>query len=257
MIDLHTHVLPGLDDGARTLEDSLAMVRMAAAAGTTDIVATPHADETFDFHPDAAAQAIEQVQQACGASPRLHYGCELNLTVDLIEDVLRAPERYTIGHGPYLLVEFSNFLVPKGIGGVFARMIAAGIRPLIAHPERNPILRKRVELLQEWVAQGCAMQVTAQSLTGRFGKSAKSAGDRLLAKGLVHVIASDAHDTLHRPPLLDEAWKYLEITFDSEAAHRLLVRNPQAVLEGRAVETVALSPRRRPWYAFWNTRASR
>ena len=250
MIDIHTHILPGLDDGARHREEALAMLRMAAAAGTTDMVASSHANLEFAFDPQVAEERIAGLQGAVGNAPRIHYGCELHLTPESIADVLHFPQKYSIGHRGYLLLEFSDFLVPKTSSEILGRMIARGVHPIIAHPERNPILRKRMPELEAWVGQGCAMQVTAQSLLGRFGKAAAVASHELMARGLVHFLASDAHDCEHRPPVLDQVRRYVEEAFDPETADRLLRENPQAVLDGAPLATGPVHVRKRPWFSF-------
>ncbi|MGA2268615.1 MAG: CpsB/CapC family capsule biosynthesis tyrosine phosphatase [Bryobacteraceae bacterium] len=251
MIDIHSHILPGLDDGAVTPEEALAMLRMAAAAGTTDIVASPHANQEFAFDPATVEHKIAELQEAAGNTPRIHFGCDLQLTTENIEDALRWPGKYSINHRGYLLVEFSDFLIPRTSGEIFARMIAAGLRPIVTHPERNPLLREKVTELEAWVRQGCLVQVTAQSLLGRFGKSAKAAGDHLIARGLVHLLASDAHDLKLRPPVLDEAHRYAQRTFGAEAARWLLLENPRAVLAGASGVTAAMPVRRKKWFSFW------
>jgi protein-tyrosine phosphatase len=250
MIDIHSHILPGLDDGAHDLEEAVAMLRMAAAAGTTDMVATSHDNPEFRFDPRVAEERIAELQSAAADSVRIHYGCELHLTLDGIENALRSPEEYSIAHRGYLLVEFSDFLVPKSSSAILRRMLDRGLRPIIAHPERNPILRKRVSELEAWVGQGCSIQVTAHSLLGRFGKAARAASDELMARGLVHFLASDAHDLRHRPPVLDEVRRYVQETFDEDASDQLLIENPRAVLEGFEVASGPIRVRKRPWYSF-------
>jgi protein-tyrosine phosphatase len=251
MIDIHTHILPGLDDGARDLDEALGMLRMAAASGTSDIVATSHSNPQYGFDPRVAEEQLAGLQRAAGDSIRVHYGCELHMTLEGIENALRCPEEYSIGHRGHLLVEFSDFLIPKSTSGILDSMIERGLRPIIAHPERNPILRSRISELEAWVGRGCSMQVTAHSLLGRFGKSAKSASHQLMSRGLVHFLASDAHDLQHRPPILDEVQRYVQETFDPEAAELLLRENPQSVLEGYPVSTSPFPVRKRAWYSLW------
>jgi len=249
MIDIHSHVLPGVDDGARTFEEALAMIRMAGAAGTTDIVASPHANGQFPFDPPAVEQKIAALQQAVGASVRIHYGCDFSLSPENVEDALAAPGKYSIAHRGYLLVEFSDHLVPKTAEGIFFQMLQAGLRPVITHPERNPLLQKRLPELERWVRQGCLIQVTAQSLLGRFGRSAKSASDALLQRGLVHFLASDAHDCTYRPPLLDEAWRYIAGHYGEETARLLLEANPRAALTGADLSLAEMEVKKRTWFS--------
>src|SRR4051812_20286960 len=193
MIDIHSHILPGLDDGAETPEESLAMVRMAAAAGTTDIVASPHANEKYVFNPETVKRKIRELQAAVGESPRIYFGCDFHMTVENLDDALRSPEKYSINHRGYLLVEFSDFHIPKTTSTIFDRLMHAGMRPIVTHPERNQFLQNKLADLETWVAQGALVQVTVQSLLGRFGKSARSVAHELMERGLVHFLASDAH----------------------------------------------------------------
>ena len=251
MIDIHSHILPLLDDGARNPEEALSMLRMAASTGTTDIVATPHANMEFRFDPSAAAQRIAELERASGGTPRIHWGCELHLTPENIDHAMQFPALYSIARRGYLLLEFPDFMVPKTTAEILRRLIAAGLRPIVAHPERNLILRKRLGDLAEWVARGSLIQVTAQSLIGRFGPSAKAISGELIGRGLAHLVASDAHDTKHRPPVLDEAWQFLEHRFGRKTARRLLTDNPRAVLEGMPIPADIPASRKKPRFAFW------
>jgi protein-tyrosine phosphatase len=249
VIDIHSHILPGLDDGSKSLEESIAMVRMAAAAGTTDIVATPHANQEYRFDPKVVQDKISEVQAAACDSPRIHYGCDFHLTMENIEDALRAPEKYSIDHHGYLLVEFSDFHIPKTADEIFARMMRAGMLPIVTHPERNQLLQKRLAELQAWASQGVLMQVTANSFLGRFGRTAKRFAEELMANGLVHFIASDAHDTKWRTTDMRESRRYVEKQYGVAAAERIFEENPQAVLKGVAISPIPLVVRKRRW--FW------
>jgi protein-tyrosine phosphatase len=250
MIDIHSHILPGLDDGAETLEESVAMVRMAAAAGTTHIVASPHANQKYRFDPDVVEQKISELQAAVGDSPRIYFGCDFHLTVENIEDALRSPEKYSINHLGYLLVEFPDAHIPKTTPVIFDRLMHAGMRPIITHPERNQILQNRLDDLEAWVSQGALVQVTAQSLLARFGKTAKAVAHELMDRGLVHFLASDAHDLKHRPTALDEPWQYVEKTFGVEVATRVFEDNPRAVLTGVPVPAIPVPARKKKGFSF-------
>jgi protein-tyrosine phosphatase len=248
MVDLHSHILPGLDDGARSMEESLAMLRLAAGAGVTDMVATTHANDQFAFDPLVVARTIAEVQQACGENPQIHYGCELHLTPENVAKALRHPEQYSIGRRGYVLVEFSDFSIPASAGQVLGQMLGAGMVPIVAHPERNPLLRGRQRELEKWIENGCLVQVTGQSLSGRFGKEARSAVLEWMKRGLVHFVASDAHDLQHRPPGLEAAYRQVEALFGEAMARRLFLENARCVLDGRALP-VRESSRKR--FAFW------
>ena len=254
MVDIHSHILWGLDDGAKTLEDSVAMVRMAAEAGTTDIVATPHADLEFKFQPEVIRQRLEEVRLAAGdTAPRLHSGCDFHLIYDNIQDALANPAKYTINHKNYLLVEFSDLAIFPTTTSVFGSMLAAGVVPVITHPERNKLLQMRLPKLSEWVQMGCLIQVTAQSFLGRWGKSAREFSVELMEHSLVHVVASDGHDTKWRPPVLDEAYAYLSKQYGAPVADRLLTENPRAIVDGTPLPAPlsGVSKQARKWFGFW------
>ncbi len=245
VVDIHSHILPGIDDGARTLAESVAMARLAAAAGTTDIVATPHANERYAYEEAVVEAKLEELRAAAGGGIRIHRGCDFDLTAENIRDALAAPAKYSIAGRGYLLVEFSRHAAPQKASGIFRKMFSAGLRPVVTQPERNPVLRERLELVELWVDQGCFVQVTALSLMGRFGKSPKETADRLLRNSLVHFVASDAHDCKHRTPALDEAWKHVAREFGEHAARGLLVSNPAAALAGGKVERIRVHPRKK------------
>ncbi len=235
LVDIHSHILPALDDGAQNFRDALDMLKMAAEGGTTDIVATPHASLEFRFDAALVEAAIAELQQRCGSRIRIHSGCDLHLTVENIRTVLQEPSRYTINHRNYLLVELPEFFAPAVMGEVFRQMRAVGIIPVITHPERHPFLAEHIDLLDQWVEKECLVQLTAQSLLGGFGRHPRKAAAKLLDRGLVHFVASDAHDTLHRPPLLADAFAHVAKAQGREVAEILFVANPKATLAGLPV----------------------
>lgn len=228
------------------------MLRLAAESGTTDIVATPHSNHQFKFEPEVIAAKLEEMRRAVDGAIRIHTGCDFHLSYDNIQDSLQNPSKYTINHKNYVLVEFSDLLIPKTTDDVFYQMQDAGMTPIITHPERNMLLQKRLEKLAEWAQSGCLLQVTAASFLGRFGKQAKTFADRLLQQGLVHVVASDAHDTKYRPPSLKEAYEYVSKACGPGRAQMLFVRNPAATLTGSPLETYYEGPAPpRKWFQFW------
>jgi protein-tyrosine phosphatase len=243
-----------VDDGARTIEDSLAMLRMAAEHGTTDIVATPHASPSYKFDPERNRDHLAQIEEAAGGLLRLHTGCDFHLSFDNIQDAIEHPTKYTIDHKNYLMVEFSDMLVFHNTAEIFGRLMDAGMIPVITHPERNPLLRQRIDVMAEWIAGGARVQVTAQSLTGRFGKRAEAFSVALLDRGMVHVIASDGHDIEHRPPCMDEAFAWLKKNYSEETAQLLCVTNPGAALASEPMQVLSAGePRaKKPnWFKFW------
>jgi protein-tyrosine phosphatase len=255
LIDIHSHVLYGLDDGAADRQMSLAMLKMAAETGTTDIVATPHADVTYSFRPDLVAECVADLAEASGGTPRLHTGCDFHLQYENIQDAIANPTRYTINHKSYLLVEFSDLVIFPNTGEILDSLMASGMRPIITHPERNELLQQRVAMLAEWAERGCLLQVTSGSLFGDFGGRARKTAEELMNRGLVHFVASDAHDCTHRPPRLDRARERVADRWGPETAERLFVSNPAAVLTGEPLPSppppAHPGPSRRKWYKFW------
>ena len=242
-----------MDDGARTIDDSLAMVRMAAEHGTTDLVATPHANLEFKFDAKVIAERIAQLREASGGVLRLYTGCDFHLSYDNIQDSIEHPRKYTINQQRYLLVEFSELLIFKNTEDIFARLRDAGMTPIVTHPERNGLLRQRGEAIAKWVDQGARVQITTQSLTGTFGRRAQEFSRELLDRGLVHVVASDGHDCEHRPPVMDQARAWLRRKYGEALAQALCVSNPGAALAGDDMYLPTLDPQSsvRKWYEFW------
>jgi protein-tyrosine phosphatase len=251
VIDIHSHILYGLDDGAKTLGDSVAMVQMALANGTTEIVATPHANQEYKFDPVVIERKIAELQDAVGERPRIYFGCDFHLTPENIDDALLNWRKYSINHTGYLLVEFSDFYIPKNTQEIFARLMAANLRPVVTHPERNQLLQHRIPDLAAWVEHGAYLQITAQSFDGRFGRKAKRVSDALMEAGLVHFIASDAHDRKWRTTPLNECFDYIAKDYGREAALRIFEENPRAALAGLPLPEWAVPAKRREWYRFW------
>jgi protein-tyrosine phosphatase len=229
------------------------MVRMAAAHGTTDLVATPHANSAYAFEPERIAERLAELERVSGGALRLYTGCDFHLGYDNIQDALAHPRKYTIHHKNYLLVEFSDLMILPNTSEVFERLQDAGMIPVITHPERNGLLRQRIEEIALWVEQGACVQLTSQSLTGGFGKAAREFSKTLLDSKLVHIVASDGHDCVRRPPALDTAYAWLSERYGEAAAQALCITNPKATLIGDGLSIPErYEPRAiRKWYQFW------
>ena len=229
------------------------MVRMAAEHGTTDLVATPHANPNYRFDAQTIEERLAEVAQASGNVLRLHSGCDFHLSFDNIQDAIANPRKYTINHHRYLMVEFSDLLIFHNTGEIFLRLEEAGMTPVITHPERNSLLRQRVDQIAKWVEAGACVQVTGQSLLGEFGRRAAEFSRTLLDRKLVHFLASDAHDCEHRPPRLDLAYQWVKDHYGEEWAETLCVANPKATLTGESLELVEGSDtsESRKWYQIW------
>jgi protein-tyrosine phosphatase len=254
MIDIHSHVIFGVDDGANNVQDSLDMLEMAAASGTTDIVATPHENSEFSYERDVIEKRLDDLKTRIGAKIRLHLGCDLHLSCKNVESALADTEKYSINGMGYLLVEFSDISIPPNTKLMFSQMLNRGLVPIITHPERNNHLQKRITDLAQWVDLGCSVQITAQSLLGTFGGDAKRFSMDLLRRGLVQFVASDAHDTKYRPPRLDTAFAFVRKEFDLDLARLVFVENPLRVLTGEPVEFSQFTHHKhegRRWFNFF------
>lgn len=233
MIDIHHHLLFGTDDGPRDLESSVAQAEAAAADGITHLVCTPHANSTWEFNPEQNQAKLAMIRERVGDKLTLGLGCDFHLSYDNIQEALEKPTKFTINQGGYLLVEFADFVIPEQIGETFYEFSLRGMRPILTHPERNPILQRNPERLAEWLQGNCLVQITAGSLEGRFGKEAQSVAWDLLAKNWVHFIATDAHNLEKRPPYLRAVYEAVGKKFGKATAERLCEVNPRAAFENR------------------------
>src|ERR1700722_8751941 len=195
MVDIHTHILSGLDDGAESLDMSMAMAEMAIQDGITHIIGTPHAHPNHDFIPELVRARRDEIQSRFEGRLTIATGCDFHLSFENLQDIRLYPERYTLNQKNYLLVEFADFSIPPSLDHALHDLQLAGIQPIITHPERNPLIRTQPDRLFQWIRQGCYAQITAQSLTGRFGKAAQEASSGWLDSGAIHFVASDAHNT--------------------------------------------------------------
>jgi protein-tyrosine phosphatase len=232
MIDIHHHLLFGLDDGSPDIETSVAMVDMAVSDGITHISCTPHANHRYHFDPAVNAERLAELQHRINGKITLGTGCDFHLSYDNIEDALKNRTKYTINQKQYLLVEFPDMMIPQGMTDTFYEMKIAGIQPIITHPERNQTIQRHTERLMNWLREGCLVQVTASSLTGRFGRTAQAMAFNYLEKNWVHFIASDAHNLQSRPPIMSQAYKVIEDKYGKQTAERLCVTNPAAAFNG-------------------------
>jgi len=229
------------------------MARMAHEFGTTDLVATPHADPTYTFEPERIRERLAELASSVDGALRLYSGCDFHLSYDNIRDAIANPRKYTINQKCYLLVEFSDLLIFHNTPEIFSRLRDAGMLPVVTHPERNGLLQQRLEDLARWIEAGAFIQVTAQSLVGDFGRRAQEFCRTLLDRRMVHFVASDAHDCQRRPPRLDHAYAWLKERYGEPLAEALCVTNPRATLTGEALEIPAIevSSETRKWYQFW------
>lgn len=252
MVDIHSHILPGIDDGAQSIDESIAMLQLAAVAGTTDIVATPHANSYYPFDEQAVEKLVAQVSAATHGIIKVHAGCDFHLNFDNLTDCLKTPAKYTVNGGRYLLVELPDLSSLPVMRTALLRLLAAKIIPVITHPERNGPLCANLRELENWVRDGCLLQVTGQSFFGRFGPVAQRFTETLMNADLVHFVASDAHDCLDRPPDLSTAYKLISERWGVDRANALCTDQPTAVILNEPIFAAMPKPNKRPSrFSFW------
>lgn len=214
MIDLHCHILHGVDDGAKSIEQALSMAKVAVADGISTIVATPHHrnGRYNNEQAEVRSQVAELNEHLAQSSIPLQVlpGQEIRIYDEIIEDL---KEGKLLGLDPnnrYILLELPSQTVPPNLERIIYDILLLGYTPIIPHPERNSVLRDKPELLYRMVKVGALTQVTSTSLLGKFGKETEKFTREIIEHGLSHMIASDAHDDLHRAPKLQEAYEKLE-----------------------------------------------
>ncbi len=245
---MHSHVLPGIDDGPETTEGSLEILRAAEAAGIGTLMATPHVSARYRNDPDTIAAAFERLRGALGADApdvEVRLGAEVAVTriAELDPELLGS---LRLGDGPWLLVEppFSDRV--GGIDAAIAEVHRLGFRVLMAHPERCPAFHHDPRMLESLVDGGVLTSLTSGSLTGRFGTPAKRLALALLDGGLAHNVASDAHDAVNRPPSIAAE---LTAAGRAELADWLTQEVPAAILSGGEIprRPAGAGPSRRRW----------
>jgi protein-tyrosine phosphatase len=231
MIDIHCHLLPCVDDGAKSWDATLEMCRIAEADGVTHIVATPHANYEYRYDRTIHLSLLEELRSRV---PTLSFslGCDFHLSYENIEDAMVHPERYAIGDTRYLLVELSEYST-FNVAQTLYRLRTAGLVPILTHPERNPVILGNPDLLNEFADVGCLFQITANSLTGFWGKSKQKMCETMLKNNMVHFIASDAHGTKNRTPVLSKARDAAAKMIGLDAAEKLVNANPAALLNNQ------------------------
>ncbi|TGD73119.1 capsular biosynthesis protein [Mangrovimicrobium sediminis] len=245
MIDLHCHILPGIDDGAPDTETALSMARLAAADGIRLLACTPHIHPgRFDNDAAGIASACadfrERLREA-DIALELTTGADAHITPELLPG-LRAGRIPTLHGSRYFLCEPSHQVPLPGLPALVRHLLGAGYVPVITHPERLRYIDSHYELILESARLGAWVQLTAGSLTGRFGEGPQAAARRLLEDGVVHLLATDAHNTGRRAPLLTEGREAAAQLVGEEEASRLVLERPQAVIDDLPPEQVAAAP---------------
>lgn len=240
MIDLHAHILPGLDDGAKNLDESLAMCLVAVNDGTKTMVATPHTGNgNYDNTRDRILTVVgdfNRILQERGIGLTVLPGADVHAQGHL-DALIASRQVMTVNDNMrYVMVEFPRHVIPpKYIEWMF-RLALAGVTPVLTHPERNTAVYHNIDIVRHWVEKGGLVQLTAMSLTGAFGEKIRGCAEELLKYNLVHVIASDAHSVRGRPPILSEAVKIASSLIGAEHARKLVEEYPAAIVDGKSFD---------------------
>jgi protein-tyrosine phosphatase len=236
VIDLHTHILWDWDDGPDDRSQALEMCRVAEKDGVKAIALTPHVFRLSRYgdNLDILRQRMAEFAGGMDGVPiDFHWGAEVFVHPEVVASV----EKYgfTLDNTSYVFLEFPSDSVPPGTGNMVYSLMAKGFVPIISHPERNRGFMERPELLYDLISTGCVAQVTAMSLTGEFGRETRSAAGLFLEHSLVHIIASDAHSSLLRPPVLSGAVEAARKIVGEAKAIAMVTEIPQAILENKVL----------------------
>ena len=260
MVDIHCHILPATDDGALSVEESVAMCKAAANDGIKVIVATPHMFDGVHHSPsrDHIVERIGQVKAACAGVIEILPGSEVRYSHEIFQEASLPETRIKINGTSYMLLEFAFDMVPANIEMTIYQMLNAGVTPVIAHPERNKKIQRSPEVLAGLIERGAFAQIDAGSLTKSFGIESYNTAHKILEAGLAHFMATDAHHLDRRRPILTQAVAIAAEIVGKEYAQALVEENPEALINDRAIpyqldpDLEALYGRKKKsWYAFW------
>lgn len=229
-VDIHCHVLPGLDDGPRSEHEALLLARAAIRGGTAAVVATPHQSFRYPLDRDSASAELARLEAKLGDDLFLFSGCELEVSDEALRAFAEHPRAFTLNRGRYALIELRVETPPARLPYVCESFQRLGVTPILAHPERYEFVHRRLELLAEWSAAGGLLQATGESFSGRMGRRPRTTAFRLLEADLLDFVASDAHDAVKRPPDLRAAWATVRDAGGEPTARRLFIDNPLRVL---------------------------
>ena len=247
MIDIHSHILPGIDDGAADMYDTLEMARMAVDSGVTAVVATPHCNIPGMFHNYYSEdyrelfRKAEQVLEEEGIPLTLYPGMEVFVTPD-VPRLLKEGKILTINGGRFMLMEFDFGEEASYIQSMLREISLLGIHPVIAHPERYECVQREPQLVYHWRKKGYLVQVNKGSLVGRFGRHSYDTAHRLLRHNLVSVIASDAHSPYQRTPYMLDVYESLRNEYPRKYLKVLFEENPRRICQNQPTIRFELQP---------------
>lgn len=233
LIDIHCHIIPGVDDGAESLEDAVRMLRMEYAQGVRKIIATPHyRKQYFETPAEIIKRQFGLLKRAAVAAEidiELYLGCEFHVNMDMME-ILKERETSTLAGSRYVLSEFSGNSELSFIRERIYSLLSGGYRPVVAHVERYRAARDNISLIEEIKEMGALIQVNADNILGKEGFGTGRFCRKLLKEGLADFVASDCHGSERRITRLGEAFDYVRRKYGSSCAGRLFIENPQRII---------------------------
>lgn len=254
MIDIHTHILPKVDDGAQDIIESIKMLKQAEEDGIRTIVCTPHILKMDDFKKESIyfkrLEELKQLSRDEGINIDLLLGSEIYIQPDL---VLNSKMATLNNNGTYFLVEFPMGSIPRFSAELFFQFIADGKIPVIAHPERNVGFLQHPDFAYKFVQRGALLQINAGSLRGHFGSEVKKLAHKLMDHNLVHFIASDCHNYRKRKCQLKKTWGLVVEKWGEEVARELFIENPKLILVGKEFTPVEPIPIGTNKNGLWKT----
>lgn len=254
MIDIHSHVLPQIDDGPASWEETMAMLRQAEADGITEVAITHHILSNLDYErePEILAK-FEELKQRLALEKleiKIHLACEIYAQVDM--ELHHTISTYD-NNQKYFLVEFPMQGIPRFTGEYFFQVINDGMTPIVAHPERNMGIVRNPERAYEFVQRGALLQMNGGSILGRHGGSVTDAARILLNANLIHFVGSDGHNTRRRPLQLSEAFSKISAEWGEERARALFYDNPAKAIAGKPIKIPEPKPVEPLKRGFWGT----
>lgn len=257
-IDIHCHLLPGIDDGSKSVDESLQMARLAVADGTSAIIVTPHQLANYSQNEgDAIRQATQQLQTTLDEQRiplRLAPGGDVRIEEGMLRGLKEGRVMSLADHGRHVLLELPHELYVD-LRPLLRALENARIQGILSHPERNQGLLARPKIVAELVEVGCLMQVTAGSLLGTFGPASKAMAEGMLAQGTVHFLATDAHGSQARRPLMRRGFERASELGGLPTAMTICCHNPRAVWDGQPIPPGKISAPapKKSWFSGWGS----
>mgnify|MGYP001188269472 CR=1 FL=1 len=237
MIDIHNHILPNIDDGSKSVEMSINMLKYAYEQGVTDVVNTVHYQHPLFLHIDHSIERFEKIKKSIQSKLdynnipiKIHLGSEVFYFENLLK-IINEP-LITIGGGKYMLIEFSPKNIPSSQKQTLFDLKVSGITPIIAHPERYKLVQENFSIIYDWINAGCLIQVDAGSVLGFMGNKAKEASLLIIRENCCHILASDAHNDSNRNFCLKDAYNHVKNIIGKKNSDLLVYEHPSSIIKG-------------------------